>query len=137
MMAKDRSLRFQRPADVAEALAPFADAKAAHTDALVLHLPQAGEPDAVVAPSAVAEAQGNQPRLGQSIMDQTMPRGAWSRLMALVAHFLGGFGPTPTQPIRRRWRLRFTVMALLGLVALAAVGLWFYSRHILPKASGL
>ena len=53
MMAKDLSLRFQRPFDVAEALAPFADAKAAHADALDLNRPKEGDAPAVAAPSVL------------------------------------------------------------------------------------
>jgi hypothetical protein len=39
---------------------------------------------------------------------------------------------TLVQPVRRRWRLRITVLGLLGLVALAAIALFFYRRYLRP-----
>jgi hypothetical protein len=94
MMAKDRNLRFQRPSDVAEALAPFADAQAARTDTSDLQIPKESHAHAVAAPSALAEAQGS--------------------------------------PARRQWRLRITILGLLGLVALSALALSIYRKYILP-----
>ena len=59
MMAKDRSLRLQRPADVTRALAPFADPKAEHADAPDLQRLKKGDAHALAAPSALAEAPGS------------------------------------------------------------------------------
>jgi len=46
---------------------------------------------------------------------------------------IGEVEAVQAQPVRRRWRLRVTVMGLIGLVALAAVALWFYRRHMSPQ----
>ena len=39
---------------------------------------------------------------------------------------------TLVQPVRRRWRVRITVLGLLGLVALAAIALFFSRRYLSP-----
>src|SRR5262245_22563687 len=39
---------------------------------------------------------------------------------------------TQAQPVRRRLRLRITILGLLGLVALSAVALLVYRKYILP-----
>ena len=78
MMAKDRSLRFPRPSDVAQALAPFADALAANVDARV-----------VATPTALTDVQDNQPLPHLSVKTETRPRVARVRLVALLALLVG------------------------------------------------
>ena len=63
MMAKDRSLRFQRPTEVAEALAPFSEAEAVHADAVDLLITKEEQSRAVEAPSDSTGASGSPPGL--------------------------------------------------------------------------
>ena len=46
---------------------------------------------------------------------------------------IGESEPPLAQPVRRRRRLRVTVMGLLGLVGLAAIALFVYRRTISPR----
>jgi serine/threonine protein kinase len=62
MMAKDRNRRFQTPYEVAEALAPFAEAKAVHTDTPNNRILKESAAHAVAAPSALTESPGSPAR---------------------------------------------------------------------------
>ncbi len=92
MMAKDRSLRFQRPSDVAEALAPFADAKAAHAEALDLPIPMEGDVRPVDSPSILTAAQGSELGLRPDAKAQTITRGTRIRRAPLLALLVGSVG---------------------------------------------
>ena len=92
MMTKDRGLRFQSPAEVAEALAPLADAKAAHADALDLHEPKQRHTHAIATPSALTVTQDSQLRLRPSVKAQTTPRGVRIRREPLFALLVGSVG---------------------------------------------
>jgi serine/threonine protein kinase len=85
MLTKDRSLRFQRPSEVAEALAPFADA-------VDFQITKEGDTQAVEVPSDSAGERGSPPRLRPSFKARARTRGAWISRVALVALFVGSIG---------------------------------------------
>ncbi len=88
MMAKDRSLRFQRPSDVAEALVPFANSKAANVEFPDLHLLKEVNAHPVDALSGDTETENKQP----SVKSQSRTRGPRVRMLAIVALLVGSLG---------------------------------------------
>jgi serine/threonine protein kinase/biotin carboxyl carrier protein len=108
MMAKERSLRFPRPSDVALALAPFANALAANVDARV-----------VATPTALADVQDNQPLPHPSVKTETSSRVARVRLLALIALIVGSVGLCWAAPAL--WPAAALLFLLIGFAGFFAM----------------
>jgi serine/threonine protein kinase len=95
MMAKDRSLRFQRPSEVAEALKPFADAGAIRE--ATTNVAAGGDAEAieVAAASTVAETSGGQPQpkpTGSPSVRRRRPRMRIAAILVLLIASVGTLG---------------------------------------------
>jgi len=112
MMAKDRSLRFQRPREVAEALAPFVVANPLQGEATDLETSKEVNASSVAALAPLAETQANLPRPEPSVETQTTPPRARISGVALVALLLGTMGLFWAKP--PRWPVMQIACLLTG-----------------------
>jgi HlyD family secretion protein len=88
MMAKDACLRFQRPADVVEALAPFAHAKSARYTAALVGEVNNREDSARPLPSALPETQSDRTVPLPSVRTPLNRRQRWVKFAAILAAIL-------------------------------------------------